>query len=72
MGKRFPPHDELGVNAGVDQEPVVSDAVGAVAASGPGSGLPKLERAIGQDFARFLVSALSVSLLQGRRGRSSP
>jgi hypothetical protein len=56
---------------GVEQQPVVSE-VPVTAVTGPGSGLPKLEREIGRDFARFLVSALSAGLLQGRRGASSP
>jgi hypothetical protein len=60
------------VNTGVDQQPVASADVAGAALTGPGSGLPKLEREIGRDFARFLVSALSAGLLQGRRGASSP
>ena len=59
------------MNTGIEQQPVASEVAGA-ALSGPGSGLPRLEQEIGRDFARFLVSALSVSLLQGRRGSSSP
>jgi hypothetical protein len=57
---------------GVENEPTASVAADAAGKSGPGSGLPRLEREIGRDFARFLVAALSVSLLHGRRGSSTP